>query len=101
MTVTRLISDNNKKLTISIQDKFDFSLYQSFRDSYSDFDSPNSQIILDLHKTSYMDSSALGMVLLLKEHADKLASNIVITGANSAVLQILEIAQFQKMMTIE
>lgn len=101
MTVTRLISDNNKKLTITIQDKFDFSLYQSFRDSYSDFDSPNGQIVLDLHKTSYMDSSALGMILLLKEHADKLASKIVITGPNPAVLQILEIAQFQKMMTIE
>ena len=48
-----------------------------------------------------MDSSALGMILLLKEHADKLASKIVITGPNPAVLQILEIAQFQKMMTIE
>ena len=48
-----------------------------------------------------MDSSALGMILLLKDHAEKSANKIVIQKPNETVNKILEIAQFHRLLTIE
>ena len=101
MAITKQVSEHNNKLTIHVEDKFDFSLYQNFREAYSDFEPKGGQFILDLSKTTYMDSSALGMILLLKEHAEKFAAHVVISKPNDVVYKILEIAQFQKLMTIE
>lgn len=47
-----------------------------------------------------MDSSALGMLLLLKEHADQIRGKIVIEKPNDAINKVLEIAQFQHLMEI-
>ncbi len=48
-----------------------------------------------------MDSSALGMILLLKEHADKQGGKIVLVSPSNAVEKILTIANFHKLMTVE
>ena len=56
---------------------------------------------LELSKATYMDSSALGMILLLKEHADKIGGNVVISQPNDAVLKTLQIANFDQFVTIK
>lgn len=48
-----------------------------------------------------MDSSALGMILLLKDHAEKYSGKVIIRKPNEAVNKILEIAQFHRLLTIE
>ena len=48
-----------------------------------------------------MDSSALGMILLLKDHAQSVGGKLVIRKPNATVNKILEIAQFHRLMTIE
>lgn len=47
-----------------------------------------------------MDSSALGMILLLKEHADKLGGSIEVRGASGIVKKTLEIANFHTLFKI-
>ncbi|MEW6991741.1 STAS domain-containing protein [Colwelliaceae bacterium 6441] len=101
MTLKKHMSDGDKKLTISIEDRFDFSVHQHFRDAYVDCTTPESEFIIDLSKTSYMDSSALGMILLLKDHVEKISGKLKIVKPNEAVNKILEIAQFHRLMTIE
>jgi anti-anti-sigma factor len=88
-------------LTIAIHDSFEFSQYELFRNAYSNVEVKGIQFILDLSKASYMDSSALGMILLLKEHADTLSGKLIISKPSPAVNQILEIAQFHKLITIQ
>lgn len=101
MTLKKYLSDDNKCLTIAIDERFDFSVHQHFRNAYADCTQNGTQFILDLAKTSYMDSSALGMILLLKDHVEKLSGELKIVNPNDSVNKILEIAQFHRLMTIE
>ncbi len=101
MSINRLISEENNQVTIIIENKFDFSLHQHFRDTYAHCDKANSTFVLDLSKTDYMDSSALGMILLLKDHADSIKGKVIIRKPSDVVYKILEIAQFHRLMTIE
>ena len=101
MTINKVIGENKRDITLSIQERFDFSLHQMFRDSYASADENGTVFKLDLSRTTYMDSSALGMILLLKDHAEKLSGQVVISKPNESVAKILEIAQFHRLMTIE
>jgi len=53
-----------------------------------------------LDSTEYLDSSALGMLLLLREHAGGESSNIRISKASPEVKKILEVANFEKLFNI-
>lgn len=101
MTVKTNISEDKKVLTIVIEESFEFSQYQLFREAYSDIEITGIKFVLDLSKAAYMDSSALGMILLLKDHADKLSGELIISKPSAMVSKILEIAQFHKLMTIQ
>lgn len=101
MTIDKFVYENNKYVDIAIEGRFDFSFHQQFRDSYSDCSEKGTTFTLKLDQTSYMDSSALGMILLLKDHADKLGGKVVINKPNETVKKILQIAQFHRLFTIE
>jgi len=93
--------NESNQLVIGIEERFDFSLHQSFRESYVNIDQSNTEFILDLSSTTYMDSSALGMILLLKDHAESLSGIVVIRNPSDTVNKILEIAQFHRLLKIE
>ncbi|MGD8524626.1 MAG: STAS domain-containing protein [Thioalkalispiraceae bacterium] len=99
MTVESRLSNDGGVLTIKVSDTFNFALQQDFRNSYKDVIDA-SQIKLDLSMTSYMDSSSLGMLLLLKEHADKYKIRIEITNPSEPIRRILETANFDKIFPI-
>lgn len=101
MTVSSRLSTDNKQLVISIDERFDFSSHQEFRDAYNNERLKGLTYILDLSKTEYMDSSALGMILLLKDHVHLYSGSLIISKPSATVRKILEIAQFQRLMTIE
>lgn len=101
MTVKKRMTENDKNVYIEIEGRFDFSLHQDFRDIYTGETGKSALYTLDLSRATYMDSSALGMILLLKDHAEKLAGTIEIINANESVSKILEIAQFHKLMSIK
>ena len=101
MTIQSKNSSDGKQIIISIENRFDFSLHQQFRDAYCQNSTPDITYILDLSKTEYMDSSALGMILLLKDHVQLHAGQLIISKPNDTVNKILEIAQFHRLMTIE
>jgi anti-anti-sigma factor len=101
MSVSCTISKENNQVIISVNGRFDFSLHQQFRDAYSQCLAQDLNYVLDLSCADYMDSSALGMILLLKEHVDLHASNLVISKPSETVNKILEIAQFHRLMTVE
>jgi len=99
MAVKLQVSDN--KVSIIIEERFDFSLHQQFRDAYTGHEEAKTVFIVELSKTEYMDSSALGMILLLKDHAEKHSSTVIIRKPNASVNKILEIAQFHRLLPIE
>ncbi|MDP2560154.1 STAS domain-containing protein [Psychrobium sp. 1_MG-2023] len=100
MSIVSRVASNNKDIVITISERFDFSQYKIFREAYCDCNGSGTDFYVDLSKANYMDSSALGMLLLLKEHADKLAGKVIIERPNDAINKVLEIAQFHHLMTI-
>ena len=69
MAVETDFSQDGKKLTIKITGRFDFGKHQEFRDAYERVDGTPKRYQVDLQGTTYLDSSALGMLLLLRDHA--------------------------------
>ena len=100
MTVDTKILDGGNKVTISVAGKFDFQLYDAFRASYSDTNGAGVEYVVDFSKTDYLDSSALGMLLLLREHAGGESSNIKISHASADVKKALDVANFEKLFVI-
>lgn len=99
MPITSTINENI--VTIRIEGRFDFSCHKEFRDAYRDIASDGNSFVIDLSATEYVDSSALGMLLLLREHAGSDQSKVTLKGCRSEVKDILIVSNFDKLFTIE
>ncbi len=100
MGINTTVSDTGDKVTIAVAGKFDFQLYDEFRASYADTAGNGVEYVVDLSDTEYLDSSALGMLLLLREHAGGETSKIEIRQASPEVRKILDVANFGKLFKI-
>jgi len=100
MSVTIDVSNDRNTATIKINGRFDFNLHNEFRKSYKDVSLKNGVYLIDLGNTEYIDSSALGMLLLLKEYAESQSSTIRLVNFNNEIKEILSIASFDKLFTL-
>lgn len=100
MVKSRFNSKNNE-VVIDLGDKFDYSVHKSFRTSYSEYIATGTSFTVALSKTQYIDSSALGMLLLLKEHADKIRGTVVLRSPSEAAMKILKVANFESIFTFK
>jgi len=90
------------KGVLSLDGRFDFSSHRDFRAAYEKLlETPGLQEIdVNLSKVEYLDSSALGMLLLLREKADSKSKKVVLSGAHGTVKQVLDIANFGKLFSL-
>ncbi|BBL71273.1 STAS domain-containing protein [Methylogaea oryzae] len=91
-----------KKATLTLNGRFDFTLHKDFRDTYEQAlsNSEVKAIEINLRDVDYLDSSALGMLLLLKDRAAQAGASVSLNNCRETVRQILEIANFHKLFTI-
>lgn len=101
MAINSELSADGKELRISIDGRFDFSCHQDFRHAYQREDASPSQYLIDLKGAVYLDSSALGMLLLLRDYAGGDDSNVKILNPSEDVRKILHISNFQRLFTIQ
>ncbi len=101
MGVQANFDSSAKELTIKVDGRFDFSAHQEFRSAYESEVSTIDTYTVDLSATSYLDSSALGMLLLLRDHAGGDASSVKIVKCNDDVKKILTISNFEQLFTIQ
>ncbi|MDQ7050963.1 MAG: STAS domain-containing protein [Enterobacterales bacterium] len=100
MAVTSVTSSDGRSLDITIDGRFDFNAHQAFRAAYEKVSPVPPQITVDLSSTTYLDSSALGMLLLLRDHCGGDSSNIQLTGCNQDIKKILTISNFEQLFKI-
>ena len=96
MGLSRNVSDDGKVLTIVLEERFDFNAIHEFRDTYSEGVNDVNNIIVDLAKTEYMDSSALGMLLNMQKSMQAQVEKFSIVNACPKVAKILKISRFDK-----
>ena len=78
MAITANSSADGQELTIYVEGRFDFGAHQEFRDAYERIDSSPRRYVVDLKNTTYLDSSALGMLLLLRDLTLHITSPMVL-----------------------
>jgi len=100
MSVNTQVSEDGRKLTISIKGRFDFAKHQEFRDSFGQINKQLNSVVVDLKEATYLDSSALGMLLLLRDHAGGDESDVRLVNSSSDVRKILAISNFDKLFDI-
>lgn len=101
MAITSTVSADGTQVTIYIQGRFDFSSHQEFRNAYEKLSKTPSCFRVDLQSTSYLDSSALGMLLLLRDHAGGERAEIEIVNCSQDVKKILLISNFDQLFSIQ
>lgn len=100
MAISAHRTDDGSKMNISIDGRFDFSSHQEFRKVYEECEKRPQKYTVDLKETTYLDSSALGMLLLLRDHAGGDDSAIEIVNCNEDVRKILTISNFEQLFDI-
>lgn len=101
MAIETKLDSANKILTLAISGRFDFGLHQDFRKATEQAGSGVNTIVVDMGRVDYLDSSALGMLLVLRDKVGESKSAVTIKGAKPEVKKILQIANFDKLFTLE
>lgn len=82
-------------------DKINGSNAHELRSSISTLNKDNeSQIIIDLSKTSYCDSSGLSAILLANRLCKNAGGKFILTGLQPNVQKLIKIAQLHRVLTI-
>lgn len=100
MSVITEKSNDGEEVTVSVEGRFDYRIYDSFRASYSDKSKKRKAINVDLSKTEFLDSSALGMLLMMREQVGR-AVKICLVNPRPEVKRVLTFANFDKLFTIK
>lgn len=89
-------------LVIRLVGRFDFTTRQQFS---VEIDSKLSgtgsgDVRVDMAGVDYIDSSALGMLLMLRDKAKKLNRNVALANVSGSVRRALASAQFERLFPI-
>lgn len=91
----------NGTLTIEVMGSFDLSVYDEFHQCYPSDLSEIRAVVIDLSHTDYIDSTAIGMVLSLRQAMGGDSANISLLNPNENVARLLEVAQLKQLMPIK
>ncbi|MDD5241891.1 MAG: STAS domain-containing protein [Sulfuricella sp.] len=87
---------------LTLNGRFDFSSHRDFRHASDEaLQTPGiKEIAVDFTNVDYLDSSALGMLLLLRERAHNTHIQVTLRNCTGIVQQVLDVANFQRLFTI-
>lgn len=95
-----ITSDNEgSHWRLRLSGRFDFSCRDDFRAAFT-VSPPGSSFVIDMSAVDYVDSAALGMLLLLRDHAGD-PSRVTIHGSRGQPEQVLRIANFHKLFRLD
>ena len=100
MEIQRNIDNEHARITLA--GRFDFHAHRDFRHCCDEVlaDQAVNELDINFARVDYLDSSALGMLLLLREKAEGKGKRIVLSGLQGTVKQVLDIANFSKLFTL-
>ena len=98
-SLTAQFSADGAQLTIKPHGHFGFSIYEKFRAAY-ERGSRETHYVVDLADVASMDSSALGMLLVLRDQQGGDHARVEITHCSGEVRKILQIANFDRLFRI-
>ena len=96
-------TEDSGRLVLKLAGRFDFHSHRDFRAAYEKALESNGATTIEVNfeGVDYLDSSALGMLLLFREKAEASRKQIVLAGLKGTVKQVLDVANFGKLFTIK
>ncbi len=93
---------NEDAAVIRLAGRFDFNAHREFREAVDKSlgVKAGKPIRVELGSVTYLDSSALGMLLMLRDKAKAANRPVSLSGAQGSVKQVLDIANFGKLFGI-
>lgn len=92
------VTSRDGNTVIVLQGRFDFNTHREFRDAVElALHEAAPEIRVDLAGVEYLDSSALGMLLMLRDKAKGAGKAVVLANPRGAVRQVIDIANFGKL----
>lgn len=90
------------RAVIKLNGRFDFNTHREFRAAYEPLvdDAAVHGVTVDFTGVDYLDSSALGMLLMLRDKMGGASKEIQLSGVSGNVKQVLDIANFGKLFQI-
>ena len=96
------VTKNSDFAEVKLSGRFDFNAHREFRNAYEPVvtDPEVRSVSIDLGGVEYLDSSALGMLLMLRDKAGAANKSLALTHVQGPVKQVLDIANFGKLFKI-
>jgi anti-anti-sigma factor len=96
------IQNEAGKAVVKLSGRFDFNTHREFRGAYEPLvtDASVRSVVVDFSGVDYLDSSALGMLLMLRDKLGGANKDVALTGVRGNVKQVLDIANFGKLFQI-
>lgn len=87
---------------VKLSGRFDFNAHRDFRAAYEPLmsNAEVKSVTIDLGAVDYLDSSALGMLLMVRDKAGAANKKLTLANAHAGVKQVLDIANFGKLFQI-
>lgn len=99
MNISTLTTDGVSR--IKLNGRFTFDKHKDFRQVIKDQLTGKSRVIeIDFGQVDYLDSSALGMLLLAREQASQAGKTVALTNCRGNVKAVLDVANFQRLFEI-
>ncbi|GAA5174118.1 hypothetical protein GCM10025771_03040 [Niveibacterium umoris] len=90
-----------EKRVVALRGRLVFAQHREFNQAVDEaLASDATEIVLNLREVDYLDSAALGMLLLARARAKEAGKTISIEGTQGLVKQVLQIANFQNLFSI-
>lgn len=95
------IAARDNQTVITLRGRFDFNAHREFRDAVDKAMAERAtEVCIDLAGVDYLDSSALGMLLMLRDKAKGAGKSVSLANCRGAVKQVIDIANFGKLFPI-
>lgn len=92
----------NKSRAIRLPERFDFNFHKEFYTLTAELltDAKVQEIEMDFSQVEYLDSSALGMLVMLQKKCSEANKKAVIINARGVPADILDVANMSKLIEI-
>jgi len=98
MNITQKLSDGH--VLVHMEGRFDFGARKTFKDAMDQAIKDEMPIVLDLEQVSFVDSSALGLLVISHQNFKSKKIPLCLVNPQTYVRQVLDLANIGKMIPI-
>jgi HptB-dependent secretion and biofilm anti anti-sigma factor len=96
------ILEANGGTTVALKGRFDFQAHQQFRTAIDGLlKNGKARLRVDLAEVNFIDSSALGMLLLARESCEKAGGSVVLDRPQEYVNKVLKLCHFDQLFQVQ